>query len=173
MVRFAARLIAKLRQRFSAPEGSSATALESRVLKIRRTGSLLLVIAGAGMIAITLASEDGSAMRDEPAPPAAPVVRLGDDSIPPVQNQAPVRVAAPTTQSLANPTGGSVVVSVTRSYPFVWPAAGPITSVMGPWHTLGIDIGLSYDEDSPILASARGVVTSPAVRTMRITVTTS
>ena len=48
---------------------------------------------------------------------------------------------------------------MTRSYPFIWPADGPLTSELGPWHTLGIDIGLDYDEDSPIRASARGTVT--------------
>ncbi len=50
------------------------------------------------------------------------------------------------------------MVNVTRSFPFVWPAEGPLTSEMGPWHTLGIDIGLAYEEDSLIRASASGTV---------------
>jgi hypothetical protein len=129
---------------------------EPPLLKLRRTGSLVLVIAGTGMIAITLASDDGSAMQDVASPPSAPVVQLGDQV--PVRNEPAARVEAPTTQSLANPTGASLVVDVGRSYPFIWPADGPLSSEMGPWHTLGIDIALEYDVDSPIRASARGTV---------------
>ena len=114
------------------------------------------------MIAATLASDGGDAAQDVAAPPAA-VIRLGGEttaqSAASRPNPAPPPVEAPSTQSLANPTGASLVVSVDRSYPFIWPAAGPLTSEMGPWHTLGIDIGLDYDEDSPVFASARGTVT--------------
>jgi Peptidase family M23 len=159
LLKLPARLSAKVRQRLLALSQPTTPALESPILRVRRTGSLLLVIAGAAMIAIALASDDGSAMQDDSEPPAAPVVQLGDEAAPTAQNQPPVRVEAPTTQGLADPTGVSLVVNVTRSYPFIWPADGPITSEMGPWHTLGIDIGLEYDVDSPIRASARGTVT--------------
>lgn len=157
MLKLPSRLIAKVRQRLVSLVESDALGFEPPLSRVRRTGSLLLVVAGAGMIAIALASDDGSAMQDDSAPPAAPVIELGGEAAP-VQNQAPVRVEAPSTQSLSNPTGTSLIVNVTRSYPFIWPADGPLTSEMGPWHTLGIDIGLDYDEDSPIRASARGTV---------------
>jgi hypothetical protein len=70
-----------------------------------------------------------------------------------------VQVEAPTTQTLANPTDGSIPVTVLRGYPFIWPADGPLTSEIGPWHPLGIDIGMELDVDSPIRAAARGTVT--------------
>ncbi|HEU0074367.1 MAG TPA: M23 family metallopeptidase [Dehalococcoidia bacterium] len=154
-----ARLFAKVRQRLSALAQPRTSALEAPFVRVRHTGSLLLIIAGAGMIAIALASDDGSAMQDDAAPPAAALVQLGGEAVSSERNQPPARVEAPTTQGLANPTGASLTVSVKRSYPFIWPADGPLTSEMGPWHTLGIDIGLDYDVDSPISASARGRVT--------------
>jgi hypothetical protein len=54
---------------------------------------------------------------------------------------------------------GATEVRVVRHAPFIWPAEGPVTSEMGPWHTLGIDIGLEADVDSPIQASSGGRVT--------------
>jgi len=154
--RLLARLIADLRVRFTT--SAAANPREPTILRMRRTGSLLLVMAGVGLIAVTLAGGNGSA-EVQTSPPAAPVVRLGDEAAAPVRSEPVVRIEAPSTQSLANPTGTSLAVNVTRSYPFIWPAEGPLTSEMGPWHTLGIDIGLDFDEDSPILASARGKVT--------------
>jgi hypothetical protein len=50
-------------------------------------------------------------------------------------------------------------VTVYRSFPFIWPAKGPITSEIGPWHPIGIDIGLDYGVDDGIRAAARGTVT--------------
>ena len=52
----------------------------------------------------------------------------------------------------------SLFGTVTRTYPFIWPTNGYITSYMGPQHPLGIDIGLSYASVSPIVATARGTV---------------
>ena len=159
MLRTPVRLYAKLRTRLLAWGASSPG--EPVVLKLRRTGSLLLVLAGTGLIAITLASQGGSAQVDEAEPASEALIQLDGDTSPPaapVKNDAPARVEAPLTQSLANPTGASLSVSVRRSYPLIWPAEGPLTSEMGPWHTLGIDIGLDYDVDSPIYASARGEV---------------
>jgi len=49
-------------------------------------------------------------------------------------------------------------VVVTRESRFVWPAVGPITSYFGPGHPTGIDIGLEIGGDSPIRASAAGLV---------------
>jgi len=115
--------------------------------RVRRVESTLLVIAGLIMIAVTLRTGD----KAHALPPAAPVAT--------VQDEKPARVEAPTTQSLANPSDKSIPVTVIRSYPFIWPAQGPITSEIGPWHPLGIDIGLQYQEDSMIRAAARGTVT--------------
>ena len=84
---------------------------------------------------MTLRSGDEAQAR----PPAAPVAV--------VQDEKPAKVEAPTTQQLANPSDKSVPVTVVRSYPFIWPADGPITSEIGPWHPLGIDIGLEYGQD--------------------------
>jgi hypothetical protein len=157
LLRLLVNLLAKLKARREAQPEHATTPFEPPILKVRRTGSLLLVIGGAGMIAITLASDDGSAMQDAP-PPAAPIVQLGEEAA--SQEASQVRAPeAPSTQSLANPTGASLIVNVERSYPFTWPAEGPLTSEMGPWHPIGIDIGLEYEVDSPIWAAARGTVT--------------
>jgi len=49
-------------------------------------------------------------------------------------------------------------VEVVREQRFAWPALGPLTSYFGAGHPTGIDIGLDYGVDSPILASAAGTV---------------
>ena len=51
-----------------------------------------------------------------------------------------------------------VLIGVERAYPFIWPATGPITSIMGPVHPLGIDVGLDNSVVSPIVATAAGTV---------------
>ncbi len=78
----------------------------------------------------------------------------------PVEEVQPFELAGPVTDrlSLAPSTGGPVVVDVVRSYPFNWPADGPITSYMGPNHPGGIDIGLAQEDIAPISATAAGVV---------------
>jgi murein DD-endopeptidase MepM/ murein hydrolase activator NlpD len=162
LLKLPARLFAKLRLRYSAQTKTGISRFVPSILALRRTSSAMLVVLGGVMIAVALASEDGSAMQEAALPPAAPVLRLGSGAatgaLPSVPNNPPAQAAAPSTQGLDNPSGQRIVVDVTRSYPFVWPADGPITSEMGPWHTLGIDIGLDYGVDSPILASARGTV---------------
>jgi hypothetical protein len=134
------------------PAGDDAAPGETRtprIRSVRRVESLGLVIAGVVLIGVTLGSGDDSA---QALPPSAPVnVVEQTESI-------PARVEAPTTQTLANPSGGSIPVTVTRSYPFIWPADGPLTSEIGPWHPLGIDIGMDDGEDSPVRAAARGTV---------------
>ncbi|HEX5369590.1 MAG TPA: hypothetical protein VFY10_09275, partial [Dehalococcoidia bacterium] len=67
---------------------------------------------------------------------------------------APLPPGAPPSSDATGASSGEIMV--TRSYPFAWPAIGPITSYMGSSHPLGIDIGLSYGSDSPILATASG-----------------
>jgi hypothetical protein len=133
--------------------GEEAPVVESpppHIRRVRRFESLALVVGGLVLIAVTLGTGDDSA---QALPPAAPVDTVQE------QEALPARVEAPTTQTLANPSDKSIPVTVLRSYPFVWPADGPITSEIGPWHPLGIDIGFEYDVDSPIRASARGTVT--------------
>ena len=61
-------------------------------------------------------------------------------------------------ESAPLPDGPDIRVSVTRQSRFAWAATGPLTSYFGRGHPTGIDIGLGYDEDSPILASAAGTV---------------
>lgn len=125
-----------------------------RLRRSRRVESLGLVAAGMVLIGVTLNSGE------EPAPappPAAPITSVTTEEL---QEEAMIaRVEAPTTQTLANPSDGSVPVTVTRSFPFIWPADGPLTSEIGPWHPLGIDIGMDFGVDSPVRASARGTVT--------------
>jgi Peptidase family M23 len=150
------KLLVQLRRRRAAqgePGEPSAVQSDPPIRRVRRTGSAILAIAGIGMIVTALATSDRGA---QAVPPAAPVIQLGGDAV--EQETPPTRVAAPSTQSLANPTNGSISAELIRSYPFVWPADGPITSVMGPWHPLGIDIGMEYGEDSPVRAAARGKV---------------
>jgi hypothetical protein len=121
-----------------------------QIRRLRRYESLGLVGAGMVLILATLGSGDEPA---QALPPAAPVSSVEQTE------SMPARVEAPKTQALANPSDGSVPVTVVRSYPFVWPADGPLTSEIGPWHPLGIDIGMDYDESSPVRAAARGTVT--------------
>jgi pyruvate/2-oxoglutarate dehydrogenase complex dihydrolipoamide acyltransferase (E2) component len=45
------------------------------------------------------------------------------------------------------------------SFPFIWPADGPITSFMSPEHPNGIDIGLEDSETMEVRAAAGGIVT--------------
>jgi hypothetical protein len=51
-----------------------------------------------------------------------------------------------------------LTADVTIQPAFAWPASGNITSYMDSSHPMGIDIGLDYDEDSPVLATAAGTV---------------
>jgi hypothetical protein len=64
--------------------------------------------------------------------------------------------AAPSAAAAADASAPGV--QVVRGNRFIWPAFGPITSYFGPGHPGGIDIGLDWDEDSPVLASAAGTV---------------
>ena len=50
-------------------------------------------------------------------------------------------------------------LEVRRTYRFVWPGAGNLTSYFNIEHPMGIDIGFDPDEDSPVFAAARGTVT--------------
>ena len=52
------------------------------------------------------------------------------------------------------------LISVVYSFPFVWPADGPITSFMSPEHPNGIDIGLNGSDALQIRAAAGGTVIS-------------
>ncbi len=154
MLTFLIGLLYLLRPRPPEPSaGEEAHAIgraPPHIRRVRRTESLALVAGGLVLIAVTLGTGNEAA---QALPPAAPVTALQE------LEAKPPRVEAPTTQTLASPSDKSVPVTVVRSYPFVWPADGPITSEIGPWHPLGIDIGFELDEDSPIRAAARGTVT--------------
>jgi hypothetical protein len=66
---------------------------------------------------------------------------------------------ATTANASLQPTAGSrFIADVRQESEFIWPARGPLTSYFGAYHLLGIDIGLDNSEDSPIVASAGGVV---------------
>lgn len=63
---------------------------------------------------------------------------------------------SPVAQSAPEPPLGPVVV--TYGLPFVWPAQGPLTSLMSPEHPNGIDIGLDAGGSRRIRAAAAGTV---------------
>jgi murein DD-endopeptidase MepM/ murein hydrolase activator NlpD len=125
----------------------------ARGRRARRVQTLGLVTGGLVLMALTLRGGEKPA---QPLPPAAPVATVEDQEQP---EPTPTQQTVPSTQSLPNPADGSIPVTVFRSYPFIWPADGPLTSEIGPWHPLGIDIGMEPDEDSPVRAAARGTVT--------------
>jgi murein DD-endopeptidase MepM/ murein hydrolase activator NlpD len=47
---------------------------------------------------------------------------------------------------------------VQEPFSLVWPTSGPISQYMGPQHPKGIDIGLLWTQDRPIVAADSGVV---------------
>jgi hypothetical protein len=86
--------------------------------------------------------------------PARPAISRGETA--PTPTPRPTREPAPTPRPAGSPIDGQL--SVIYSFPFIWPADGPITSFMSPEHPNGIDIGL---DDSPTLevrAAAGGTV---------------
>ena len=107
---------------------------------------------GSGSTASDSPARDVAAASPPPPPPASTVTPKFHLSA----ATAPLPPGAPLSSETAAASTGEIMV--TRSYPFLWPATGPITSYMGSSHPLGIDIGLSYGENSPILATASGVV---------------
>ncbi len=127
-------------------------------------GGIVLLLS----LVVGLAEGHGSGSEDAPASSSAAL--LAASATPPSPGPtvtpkfhlsaatAPLPPGAPLSSDTASATASSGEIMVTRSYPFVWPATGPITSYMGSSHPLGIDIGLSYDADSPILATASGIV---------------
>ena len=132
----------------------------SRGRRLRRLQSLGLILGGVVLIGLTM-SRGGDPARA--LPPAAPVSMTAEEALehasPADPVPEPAHVEAPTTQTLARPGDGSIPVTVTRSYPFIWPAEGPLTNEIGPWHPLGIDIGMDLGVESPVWAAARGNVT--------------
>jgi murein DD-endopeptidase MepM/ murein hydrolase activator NlpD len=88
-----------------------------------------------------------------PGATAAPKFHLSDATAP-----LPPAASLGADASSAATAGAGASITVTRSYPLIWPITGPITSYMGYSHPLGIDIGLDYDSVAPILAAADGTV---------------
>ncbi len=72
----------------------------------------------------------------------------------PPAKPGPPESALPSVDDAEQLTG----TAVSRSQ-FVWPTTGPMTSYLGPGHPTGVDIGMSYSEDSLVRAAAAGVVT--------------
>src|SRR6188768_2048876 len=81
----------------------------------------------------------------------AAAARPPQDGVIPTREPAPVATATP-----ALPPA-ELRVSVAYEPAFVWPGQGDITSMMGPEHPGGIDIGLSSGS-APIYATADGRV---------------
>lgn len=132
------------------PKGLSFVSLSSRARKVAFAVNLVLVFAAATVGAYVVSASSGSSTAHEHTAQEQPA-----------EEAQPFELAGPVTdrQSLSAVTSGPVVVDVARSYPFIWPASGPITSYMGPSHPGGIDIGLAADVVAPVSATAAGVVT--------------
>jgi hypothetical protein len=116
-----------------------------------RTGRRLwFVYSALGLAVLALvgiASARPALTSPEPAPTETPV-RL---------SQSPLSTTPTLTPTPA--VDDPLSIEVSRSYPFIWPAIGPLTSYFAPDHPMGIDIGLDPSVNSPIVASAAGVVT--------------
>ncbi len=111
------------------------------------TVGVVLTLAGIGPNSSSVHSQSAIALPPQNGVDATPVSPL------------PAFTASGLASRNSDAPGSPITVQVTRTWPFDWPAQGPITSYMGPEHPWGIDIGLSYDYDSPILATAAGTVT--------------
>jgi murein DD-endopeptidase MepM/ murein hydrolase activator NlpD len=114
----------------------------------------LMLVAGGLWLSSFEPEAQGYQASPSPPPPSRAARLVGnEDAAPPRQPLLPVTVRR------AIASEGTIAVSASRTDAFVWPAAGNITSYMGPVHPLGIDIGLNNGEVSPIRATAAGVVT--------------
>jgi hypothetical protein len=81
------------------------------------------------------------------------------DGPPAEANAGPAPIVTPPAFPRSQPTGTSrFTADVRQTTQFIWPALGPLSSYFGAYHQLGIDIALSHGEDSPIIASAHGIV---------------
>lgn len=112
----------------------------------------------AGVLAIVAAGSFGALKTDVISTSEAPAIEHAMQAEPET-SFAPFEMANLVVERLSANNDAPLLVSVSRSYPFVWPAAGPITSYMGSVHPTGIDIGLDNAIDTPIYATAGGVVT--------------
>ena len=98
-----------------------------------------------GLVAMTL-------LKDDPEEPRPAVIRL--QSVAPPSQPSSQPAEQPATTSVAPSTEAEFLLDMEVVNRFAWPATGALTSYFGPGHPLGIDIGLYYDEDSPIRATA-------------------
>jgi hypothetical protein len=119
-----------------------------------RSSFVVLALAGLVSIVTPLAIPRAESQTPVMAGQAASQAVFGGTEDPGLAPEPPQEAV----ESLPLPEGPSITVSVTRQSRFAWPATGPLTSYFGPGHPTGIDIGMGYDEDSPILASAAGTV---------------
>ncbi len=124
---------------------------ERRRRLISRLHSPPLIILVAALLVFALYSVS-LRLAETVAEPPAPKPRAVHSSPRP---DPPVPVAAPI-ESEAVSEGA---IEVRRTYRFVWPGAGNLTSYFNVEHPLGIDIGFDPDEESAVHAAAAGVVT--------------
>ena len=131
------------------PSARSARSLRRR---LRSAFSPRLFFALATILALAVPGVAlPRAMTQRAAAPAPSLARLD------LPAQAPEPPSPP--RLAAIPATAAGVVDVRRTYRLVWPATGEITSYFNTDHPLGIDIGLDLEADSPVLASASGIVT--------------
>lgn len=75
----------------------------------------------------------------------------------------PANTATPEVQQSssgsASSDGGTTGGGASSSTGFIWPVSGPLSSLYGPSHPLGIDIDLFGNHGAPIAAAASGTVT--------------
>src|SRR5688572_21934840 len=113
-------------------------------------GTLLLSCLGVALSAVSL-----SAAPSAPDGDVSPALSGPASFFPAGEVEEPLPPA-----SLPPPDPGDPrLIEVQRSYGFVWPASGHLTSYFNADHPTGIDIALSHDVESPILSSGGGKVT--------------
>ncbi|HLZ68785.1 MAG TPA: M23 family metallopeptidase [Dehalococcoidia bacterium] len=107
--------------------------------------------------ASTEAASDAAATNAEPAPSGVGGPAAGDAAAVPAAPPAAIS-AAPTAaadgRSYLNTTAPPAVASSAGAV-IVWPARGPITSLFGPAHPLGIDIGIPQGTIVQAMADGR------------------
>ena len=116
----------------------------------------LFVIMALSQCGQLVVNDPARTTAEEPIATPAPAHQVQLQPVGPVETFELAGISPPLADSAV--VGTNVLVDVQRRYPFIWPASGAITSYMGPQHPLGIDIGFSYDDLSPVLAVARGTV---------------
>jgi hypothetical protein len=117
--------------------------------------SVILTIAVMSIISTAVAGSNDAA----PASARAGVsVATPPPGLTPVFPQPAQAQAVIPPKGVSFPAQSNFAIDAQRESHFVWPAQGNLTSYFGPGHPLGIDIGLDPSVDTPITASAAGIV---------------